>query len=380
MQTRFFESIGQPVSLLGYGCMRFPKIPGTEKVDEPAAQKLVDRAIEGGINYFDTAYPYHAGTSEIFIGKALKKYPRDSFFLASKLPLWELKTEADLDRIFNEQLARCQVEYFDFYLLHNLCVEHTEYERKVRAYEYLLKQKEAGRIRHLGFSFHDTPALLEKHLQNYDVDFVQLQINYLDWEMQHADQQYEIAARHNLPVIVMEPVRGGALASLCPEALATLSKANPDASPVSWALRFVAGLPGVLTVLSGMSDMAQVEDNLKTLGQFSPLTDGESTVLQQALSEYRASGTVPCTGCRYCMDCPSGVDIPRIFSAYNQYCRLHKKRPFYFQTAYTIIGEEHQAHNCVACRLCEKRCPQHIEISRWMADIGREAQDIMQQE
>lgn len=380
MQTRYFEQIGARVSLLGYECMRFPKKPGSEEIDEPAAQKLVDYAIAHGVNYFDTAYPYHMGTSEIFIGKALKKYPRDSFFLASKFPLWELKSDADLDRIFFQQLTRCQVEYFDFYLMHNLCAEHAEYERKFHVYEYLKKQQQAGRIRRLGFSFHDTPALLEEHLKTYAVDFVQLQINYLDWEMQRADLQYEIAARHQLPVVVMEPVRGGALASLCPESLEILNRANPSASPASWALRFAAALPNVMTVLSGMSDMAQVQDNIKTLGEFSPLSKEESAVLQQALDLYRASGTVPCTGCRYCMDCPAGVDIPRIFSAYNQYCLLHKKRPFYFQTAYTIIGEKHQAHHCVGCKKCEKSCPQHIEISRWMKEIGTEAREIMVQE
>ncbi len=369
METRQYKNTGKEISLLGFGTMRLPLLdPEKHPIDWPAAEKLIDYAYAHGVNYFDTAYMYHAGESERFIGHALKKYPRDSYFLASKMPAWMAKDMDGVDRIFNEQLERCGVDYFDFYLCHSLTRANFEIYNQIDIYGYLAQKKKEGKIRQLGFSFHDGPALLEELLARFEWDFAQLQLNYLDWDVQNSKKLYAMLEAKGLPCVVMEPVRGGALATLCPEAVDIFKAAAPDQSAASWAIRFAASLPNVMTVLSGMSDQAQVEDNIQTMTDFQPLTEADYAVIQQAKTAYQDSRTVPCTGCRYCMDCPAGVDIPLLFSLYNSYIRAEDKKAFV--EAYQAAGPGKQAHNCVSCGICASHCPQGIAIPEKIKLVG----------
>lgn len=365
---RSYKNTDEQISLLGFGCMRLPKIdPKKSDIDKAKAQEMIDYAYAHGVNYYDTAYPYHEGKSELFVGEALKKYPRESFHLASKMPVWLVEKPEDTLKYFEEQLKKCQVEYFDFYLCHALNLDRLEIIQKNHIFETLQKEKEAGRIKHLGFSFHGSVEALDKIAHAYPWDFAQIQLNYYDWDMQNAQQEYKILEDLGLPVVVMEPVRGGALNTLCPEALEMLKKADPKASPASWAIRFAASLPGVMTVLSGMTAMEHVTDNVATVDEFKPLTEEERELLFKVADVYKQSKTVPCTGCRYCMDCPAGVDIPAVFKIYNQYCTTENKAQFIAD--YDALGESKQAHNCVACRKCCSQCPQSIDIPARMEDV-----------
>ena len=361
-------------SVLGLGMMRLPKArEGSEDIDRAKAQEIVDYAYSHGINYFDTAYRYLAGDSELFVGEALKKYPRESFYLASKMPIWEANTPADVEKIFNDQLKRCQVEYFDFYLCHSQNKENFKKIREFGAYEFLSKMKEEGKIRHLGFSFHDTPDVLKEIVETYSWDFAQIQLNYLDWEMQDAKAQYEILTEHGIPVMVMEPVRGGALASLCEESDRMLKEARPEKSVASWAIRYAASLPNVQVVLSGMSNMEQLQDNISTMTDFEPLSEREREVLEQALDVYRRNHLIPCTGCRYCMDCPFGVDIPGVFKLYNQY-KISKYKEGFLR-GYRELGKS-GPESCRACGACMRHCPQKIQIPERMKEIAAVAREL----
>lgn len=386
MEKRSDQKTGQKVSLLGFGCMRLPRLyPDKQDIDYEAAQQMIDYAYENGVNYFDTAYPYHEGMSENFIGHALKKYPRESFFLTDKMPGWLIHSAADGERIFEEQLKKCQVDYFDYYLCHSIVtLENFEkvYEGS-RLLEYLQKQKENGRIRHLGFSFHGLPDQLELLADRHKWDFAQLQLNYYDWDVQDAKRQYRILEERGIPCIVMEPVRGGSLNSLCSESVRILKQAEPDQSIASWAIRFAASQPNVLTVLSGMSTMEQVQDNVKTMTGFQPLRAGDYETLKSAVEAYLRTGTIPCTGCRYCMDCPAGVDIPKVFSIYNACASaghlpvsfgdqsMRDKNARIFLAAYEDLSEENRAHHCVDCKKCMQHCPQKIHIPERMSEIAR---------
>ena len=369
MQTREYKDTGHKISLLGFGTMRLPRLhPDGQEIDWPAAEKLIDYAYAHGVNYFDTAYMYHNGESERFIGHALKKYPRESFYLADKMPSWMAGDMAGVDRIFHEQLQRCGVDYFDFYLCHSLTRHNFDLYNQIDIYGYLAEKKKQGYIRQLGFSFHDGPEMLETLINKFPWDFAQLQLNYLDWDLQDAKRLYEILETYNLPCIVMEPVRGGALATLCPEAVDIFKTAAPDKSTASWAIRFAASLPNVMTVLSGMSDEAQVQDNIRTMTDFQPLTETDHRIIEKAVRAYQDSKTVPCTGCRYCMDCPSGVDIPLLFTAYNQFMRTENRDVFL--QAYQAAGETKQAHRCVSCGVCASHCPQAIEIPEKIRQVA----------
>lgn len=359
---------GQKLSALGMGAMRLPVVDGNDgKIDEAAAKEMVALAMKGGVNYYDTAWGYHSGQSELVMGRLLKEYPRESFYLATKFPGYDLGNIDKVEEIFEEQLKKCQVEYFDFYLCHALNLDRLEIIQKNHIFETLQKEKEAGRIKHLGFSFHGSVEALDKIAHAYPWDFAQIQLNYYDWDMQNAQQEYKILEDLGMPVVIMEPVRGGALNTLCPEALEMLKKADPKASPASWAIRFAASLPGVLTVLSGMTAMEHVTDNVATVDEFKPLTEEERELLFKVADVYKKSKTVPCTGCRYCMDCPAGVDIPAVFKIYNQYCTTENKAAFVAD--YDALGESKQAHNCVACRQCCSQCPQSIDIPARMEDV-----------
>jgi predicted aldo/keto reductase-like oxidoreductase len=273
-----------------------------------------------------------------------------------------------VERIFDEQLKKCKVDYFDFYLAHSFDPDHFERFKRVNMYNILKKKKEEGLIRRLGFSFHSNPELLAQVVEGYEWDFAQIQLNYIDWELLNAKRFYEYLTGHKLPVIIMEPVRGGALATLNEKASGILKKADPASSVVSWAIRFAASLPNVMTVLSGMSAPDQLEDNLKTMNPFKPLSEGEYKTLAEAAAAYNASGTIPCTGCRYCMDCPAGVDIPRIFSQYNHYQISGQKGEF--KNTYQYLRETEKAHNCIECGKCIKLCPQGIPIPTHMKEIA----------
>jgi len=369
IKQKQFKDIKENPSLLGFGCMRFPtESEESQTIDEVRAEKMIDFAYEHGVNYFDTAYPYHNEQSEPFIGKVLAKYPRESFYLATKMPGWKIESADDAKMIFNEQLRRCRVEYFDFYLCHALSEKNIEPYKLDGVMPFLKRMKEEGKIRHLGFSFHDTPEMLEKIVAMFDWDFCLLQINYLDWSFQDAKRQYEIAKKNDLPVMVMEPVRGGALAQLNEEARKILKRAAPDESIASWAFRYAASLEQVMVILSGMSDEKQITDNIKTLSDFKPLGHKEQEALQKALNVFMESNTVPCTKCDYCMPCPEGVDIPGVFTIYNEY-RIDKRDNF-FVHRYEQLGEAKDASNCTACGACLEKCPQKIDIPARMDEIA----------
>ncbi|ARP50629.1 MULTISPECIES: aldo/keto reductase [Caproicibacterium] len=376
MISRGYRNTDAHPSLLGFGTMRLPRLQSDKpEIDVPRAQELIDYAYAHGVNYYDTAYMYHDGLSEEFIGQALRKYPRESYFLADKMPAWSMTDQSQVDKIFQTQLVRCGVSYFDFYLCHGLDRHMLEKFRKFHILDYLKQKKAEGTIRQLGFSFHDTPEVLEQILEAYDWDFAQIQLNYFDWIAQNAEKQYRLLAERGIPVVVMEPVRGGALAALCPAAEKLLKAAEPQASLASWAIRFVASLPGVMTMLSGMNSAEQVRDNVQLLSDFHPLTADERRTLGQAVDLYRAYLTIPCTGCRYCMECPSGVEIPTLFRLYNEYKVSHRETDFL--TAYKALTEKQRASACIGCGNCAQHCPQHIDIPAKMKEICATIEKIL---
>ena len=366
---QYKQLCGEKLSRLGMGNMRLPTLDG--KIDEAKAQAIFDYLIGEGVNYFDTAYMYHGGESEKFVGKALKKYPRDSYYLADKLPSNELQKGRSPEEIFEEQLARCDVEYFDFYLLHNLSEGSYDIftDENVGAISYLLAQKAAGRIRHLGVSSHAKPETLKKFLENHHdaMEFVQIQLNYLDWDMQDAKSQYEIISSYGLPVWVMEPCRGGRLASLSPAADKILKDAAPDASIASWAFRWVQSLENVGVVLSGMTQMDQAVDNVKTFSEAMNLTESENATLMTALELFRSEVNVPCTACHYCDGCPVGIDIPAVLGLYNKF-RIDKSPFIRMQVDKLSAGPA----DCIACGACKPKCPQNIDIPAVMAEFAEE--------
>lgn len=373
------------VSLLGFGAMRFPTIEG-DMIEETSSEKMIDYAYEHGVNYFDTAFIYHRGQSEGFLGQVLSKYPRESFYLADKMPTWEVKSLDDAKRIFQVQLDRCGVEYFDYYLLHSVSTDE-DYDKVYIEYgvlDYLEQEKKAGRIRNLGFSFHGDQKLFDRILDSHVWDFAQIQLNYYDWGEEDAKGLYESLERRGVPCIVMEPIRGGMLAKLNPDAEAVLKNVHPDKSIASWALRYVASLPDVLCVLSGMTAMEHVVDNVSTLStDFKPLDDEERKALDKALNIFLKTKPIRCTGCRYCMPCPFGVDIPRVFKVYNksvndstipekmsQSPEEFERRKAIFLENYDKIPEGARADKCRHCRKCQKLCPQHLKISDEMYRVA----------
>ena len=360
MEKRNLGNLGIDVSLLGFGCMRFPTTK-EGKIDEAEAEKMLDYAIAKGVNYIDTAYPYHNGESESFVGKVLKKYPRDSFYLATKLPVWAVNTLEDVDRIFEEQLQRLQTDHIDFYLMHAMNRGSWEKMVSIGCVEHLEKKKAAGQIKYLGFSFHDGYEAFEEILNYRDWDFAQIQLNYMDTEEQAGMKGYELAAEKNIPLVIMEPVKGGSLAAFADDIMDKYHALDPEASAASFALRFVGTLPNILTVLSGMSTMDQVEDNLRTFTDFKPLSDKEQEVIRDVVALLRSRVQNGCTGCRYCMPCPAGVNIPGCFGAWNTYHMYQNYNVVRWKWEQEI-GEKQQAKNCIQCGKCEKACPQHLSI------------------
>ena len=365
---------GLKLSALGFGTMRLPTIGGVySKIDEKAAAEMFDYAIQHGVNYFDTAWGYHDGESENTDGKILSKYPRESFYLASKFPGYDLSNFGRVEEIFEKQLKKCRVDYFDFYLFHNVCEMNIDAylnEEKYGTYSYLMEQKKNGRIRHLGFSAHGSLAVIERFLEKYgkDMEFCQLQINYLDWEFQNAKGKVELLKKYNIPVWVMEPVRGGKLASLAAEDEKKLKALRPNDSIASWAFRFLLALPEVKVILSGMSDMKQVKDNIKTFEDAKPLNAEESAALDAIAREMLAKTSLPCTACRYCTShCPKHLDIPELIKLYNEH--RFTGGGFIAPMVVSALAEEKRPSACVGCRSCEKVCPQQIKISEMMKDF-----------
>jgi predicted aldo/keto reductase-like oxidoreductase len=359
MEQRKMENLGISTSLLGFGCMRFPEKNG--QIDEETAERMLTDAYNNGVNYFDTAYVYHGGKSEGFTGRVLNKFPRDSYYVATKLPCWSVYKPEDTRRIFEEQLKNLDKDCIDFYLLHSLNIGSFEKMVKLGVIEECLKFKAEGKIKYLGFSFHDSYESFEKIINYRDWDFCQIQLNYMDEDEQAGIKGYRLAESKGVPVVVMEPVKGGMLAKF-PEAVSEdLLKLGPDASIASWAMRWVGELPGVAVVLSGMSNEEQVTDNLKTFGDFKPLTDEERAAIASTKKKLLARVKNPCTGCRYCMPCPYGVDIPRNFSLWNRY-GIYENAGDVRWNMNNIKGDDCYASKCVGCGKCEKVCPQKIAI------------------
>ena len=363
------------LSSLGFGMMRLPGGCDNPQIDEAQTAEMIDYAIRNGVNYFDTAWGYHQGNSERVAGKLLSQYPRESYYLASKFPGYDVSNFGHVEEIFEEQLKKCRTEYFDFYLLHNI------YEKNIDAYlddatyhtvSYLLEQKAKGRVRHLGFSAHGEYEVMERFLAAYGdkMEFCQIQLNYLDWHFQKADKKVELLNRHNIPIWVMEPLRGGRLATLPEDAASKLKSLRPEETVPGWAFRFLQSVPGVTMVLSGMSDLPQMKENIATFSEDKPLSKEELDALVGIADDMVRGGILPCTACRYCTSyCPQGLDIPRLLALYNEH--TFSGGGFLAPMAVEALPEDKRPGACVSCRSCEAVCPQQIKISEAMAAFDK---------
>ena len=366
---------GMKLSALGFGAMRLPVIGGDDaRIDEERALQMVDTAMEGGINYYDTAWGYHGENSELVMGKALSRYPRDRFYVATKFPGYDPANWGKAPEIFARQLEKLQVDYFDFYLFHNVCEMNIDAyldDAKYGIYSYLMEQKKAGRIRHLGFSCHGSLEVLERFLEKYgkDMEFCQLQLNYLDWTFQKGKEKVDLLNRWNIPVWVMEPLRGGKLASLAPDHEAALKALRPDEDIPAWAFRFLQSIPSVTMILSGMSTEKQLEKNLATFAEDRKLTKKEMTALMGIADTMLSAGTVPCTACHYCVShCPQGLDIPHLLALYNEHA--YTGGGFIAPMALAALPADKQPQACLGCGSCEQVCPQQIHIPEVLANFA----------
>ncbi|MBQ6517502.1 MAG: aldo/keto reductase [Anaerolineaceae bacterium] len=373
MIYRDFQGI--KLSALGFGAMRLPVIDGDDsRIDEAAAIRMIDTAMANGINYYDTAWGYHGENSETVVGKALAKYPRDSFYAATKFPGYDPANWGKVKEIFNQQLEKMQMDHFDFYLFHNVCEMNIDAyldDEKYGIYSYLMEQKRSGRIRHLGFSCHGSIDVLSRFLEAYgkDMEFCQLQMNYLDWTFQNGKEKVELLNKWNIPVWVMEPLRGGKLAKLAPEHEEKLKALRPDEDTAAWAFRFLQSIPSVTMILSGMSSQDQLEKNLKTFSEDRKLNETEMSTLLGIADEMLSVGTVPCTACHYCVShCPQGLNIPHLISLYNEH--VYTGGGFIAPMALSALPADKQPQACLQCRSCEQVCPQQIKISEVLADFS----------
>ena len=368
IDRRMIPQLGCEISRLGYGGMRFPK--NGDEVDVEEAVKLLRKAYDMGVNYFDTAVVYHKGESEKIFGKAFEIYDRSSYYLADKMSIWVCKDEQEMKDLFERQLKTLKTDYIDFYLVHSLNRNHYQKVKEFHCVEFLQEMKRQGKIKHLGFSFHDTYPVFTQILDDYDWDFVQIQLNYLDWQNQGAEQLYRELEKRNLPCMVMEPVRGGYLATLDEQRAKPFLEMEPNRSIASWAIRWVESLPQVTVVLSGMSDMAQLEDNVAMMTNFEPINEKELEAVAKVVEEIRKVNDIPCTGCRYCMDCPMGVDIPEIFAIYSR-LKIFGKDKSFVEDYKEVMENGNGAEHCVGCQQCMNHCPQSIEIPDKLAMIHR---------
>lgn len=361
------------LSGLGMGTMRLPVINNENgKIDEAETQRMVAYAMEHGVNYYDTAWGYHEGQSEVAMGKALRAYPRESYYLADKFPGYDLANMGHVEEIFEEQLKKCGVEYFDFYLIHNVC------EMNIDAYldetygtmEYLLRQKQNGRIHYLGFSVHGSCDVTKRFLEAYGkyMEFCQIQLNYIDWDFQDAKAKLKLLEEYRIPVWVMEPLRGGKLANLPAGAAEALRALRPEESVPAWAFRFLQTIPNVTVVLSGMSNFEQMQANIRTYEEEKPLNEAEFNALLKIAGEMVQQIALSCTACRYCTShCPQQLDIPSLLSLYNEHC--FTGGGFFAPMALSALPEDKQPGACIGCGSCEAVCPQQIKISEAMADF-----------
>lgn len=369
--TKDFQDM--KLSALGMGTMRLPLTDGNEaNVDEEKTAEMVEYAMKHGINYYDTAWGYHAGNSELVMGKVLSKYPREQYYLATKFPGYDLSNMDKVEEIFEKQLEKCGVEYFDFYLFHNVCEMNIDayLDEKYGIYEYLTKQKENGRIKHLGFSAHGNCEVMKRFLDKYGeaMEFCQIQLNYIDWTFQDAKAKVELLNQYHLPIWVMEPLRGGKLAKLPDEAEKELSKMRPEEETPAWAFRYLQTIPNVTMILSGMSNFEQMKDNIATFETEKPLSEEEMAKLL-SVADGMLNQTLPCTACHYCVShCPKGLDIPMLLELYNEHC--FTGGGFMAPMALMAVPEEKHPHACIGCRSCEAVCPQQIKVSEAMSDFA----------
>ncbi len=363
------------LSALGLGCMRLPTVEGNDaQIDEKRTAEMVEFAIKNGINYFDTAWGYHSGQSEPVMGKILKSFPRTSFYLATKFPGYDLGNMGKAQEIFEKQLERCQVDYFDFYLIHSLCDSnidaYLDTDKKYRDVEYLVKERESGRIKHLGFSTHANLTDLKRFLEAYGdkMEFCQIQLNYLDWTQQNAKAQLEMLREYNIPIWVMEPVRGGKLATLEDKYSVMLTALRPEEKIPAWAFRFIQTFDDVVVTLSGMSSYEQLKDNIETFSEELPLNTKEWHTILKVADGMLEKKALPCTSCRYCTSyCPVQIDIPSMIELYNEHCFSEDgdKAP----VAVSAVDEGKRPSDCIGCRSCEAVCPQKIKIADMMSDF-----------
>lgn len=368
------------LSALGLGSMRLPVVDGDDtNIDVEAAREMIAYAMKAGINYYDTAYGYHGGNSEIVMGELLAEYERGSFFLASKFPGYDLKNMGRVEEIFEEQLKKCQTPYFDFYMFHNVCEMNIDgyLDPKNGILDYFLEQKRNGRIRHLGFSTHGDIDCMTRFLEAYGehMEFCQIELNYFDYKFQDARGKVNLLDKWDIPVWVMEPVRGGQLASLSGQNADRLKKARPDESVPAWAFRFLQSFPSVKVTLSGMSNMEQLKENIETYAESKPLNNKEMELVLSIADDMISTTTVPCTGCHYCVTkCPKGLDIPRLLKLYNE-AMVAGSGVFISSMALSAVDKAKRPDACIGCRSCEKVCPQTIKISeemkRFAEKLGR---------
>ena len=367
------EFQGLQLSNLSLGCMRLPHGEKYEDVDVSQVRQMVAYAMEHGVNYYDTAWGYHDGRSETVMGEVLSDYPRESFYLATKFPGYDLANFDNVSGIFEEQLRKCRVDHFDFYLFHNVCEKNIDQylDPQYGVYEYLMEQKRSGRIRHLGFSCHGQPDVLRRFLEAYgsDLEFCQLQLNYLDWTFQNDIEKVDMLKEYGIPVWVMEPLRGGKLAAMAPDYLTQLQALRPNETAVGWAFRFLQSIPAVKVILSGMSDMEQLKENISIFETDEPLDQNEMKTLLDIADRMLSQKTLPCTGCRYCTEyCPQQLDIPYLIKLYNEH--NFSGGGFLAPMALSKLEKDQWPSACLHCRSCEAVCPQQIAISDAMADFA----------
>ena len=361
------------LSALGLGAMRLPLIDGKDnQIDEAAAAEMFAYAMEQGINYYDTAFGYHEGQSEIVTGKLLRQYPRENYYIATKFPGYDLGNMTKVAEIFEKQLEKTGMEYFDFYLFHNVNETNIDayLDPQYGIYEYLLEQKKQGRIRHLGFSTHGDLDVMKRFLDAYgkDMEFCQIQLNYIDWSLQKAKEKVELIASYGIPVWVMEPLRGGKLANIADEYKAELAALRPDETVPAWGFRFLQSIPQVTMVLSGMSNFTQLKENIETFAADVPLNETEMNGLLSVAEKMISRIVLPCTACRYCtVKCPQGLNIPNLLEIYNDYC--FTGGGFLPMMQLSVIPEDKRPQACIGCRSCEAVCPQQIKISEAMKDF-----------
>lgn len=368
----------EPMKKLGFGLMRLPRLDPNDgrSIDYEQTQVLIDRFMQAGFGYFDTAMAYQGGEGERCFGKLVAdRYPRDSFFLTTKLPTWHFEGENDLERAFEEELERLHLDYVDNYYIHALADHNMELPTKLRYFDFFSRKKAEGKMKNIGFSFHGTPELLEQLLTEHpEVDMVQLQLNYVDWDAPNVRSRecYEICLKHGKKITVMEPLKGGTLVNIPEEAKRLMLEYDPEASIASWGIRFAASLENVVVVLSGMNQMAQMDDNISYMRDFKPLNADEFKILEQVREIIRSNIYVPCTACRYCEPgCPKHICIPDYFGLFNDYKRSGETYlPIHWNIYHALTHKHSMARDCVRCGQCEKRCPQHLPVMRYLAEFS----------